>query len=584
MRKILETATPIIIRQGWVDINLASEELKIPNVYEKFEEQSGGVVRFFQVAKSKISSFFKPKATAQEPLPDQQVGTIPKSLAVPVPAPVDADANPEEVDLTEVEASVSEVADQVAQMNAAVEEIMAAAVPVASPKFDESKLHNQAPIAEDNGTTPNQRVESKAQTTLVAVVDGKVVPGVERIKSQIKHAAGTGEVLGMERFIARLSAVLGERKHSFDDLMQFLERGDLPVADDGSIVIYKVLRRDGNKPGRYLDCHTKRVSQGIGSRVCMDHSLVDHNRNNECSNGLHVARRGYLGGFPGDVCVLAKLAPEDVISVPRYDANKMRVCAYHIVAELPEEMYQKLRNNKPITDTPEGRALLADVLAGNHIGVTEEVRITQHNGGGVVITPAKQKPTSAVPETPPTKATKEVAALDNDPHASTKVEPVNPADVTKTVIVLSRKDTAQGLYDTYQHATDPAEKATALQALKDYKKSSKVGWAALGLAHMAEQQVPASGKEPQATKAAAGSKETKKMPTTTATTKNKGKEASDTPRQQVAKLLPEFESATGQQKTALAHDILKIKQAAKKSWEILGVSEDIQKQIKLRTS
>src|SRR5690606_843747 len=142
---------------------------------------------------------------------------------------------------------------------------------------------------------------------------------------------------------------------------------------------------------------TRRVKQRIGSFVHMDENLVDPNRRNECSNGLHVARRGYVGNFNGDAIVLAKVRPEDVIAVPEYDANKMRVCGYHIVAELTPAQYEAINQNRPITDAAGGGELLAKVIAGDHIGIIEKVKITEHMGNGVVVTPVSptgdRKPT-----------------------------------------------------------------------------------------------------------------------------------------------------------------------------------------------
>ncbi|MEL2330844.1 hypothetical protein, partial [Klebsiella pneumoniae] len=86
-----------------------------------------------------------------------------------------------------------------------------------------------------------------------------------------------------------------------------------PIADDGCIVIYKLLLKDGpsdHKEFSYRDIHSQKVPQSVGTLVCMNESLVDPDRRNECSNGLHVARRQYLGNFSGNVCVLAKVAPE----------------------------------------------------------------------------------------------------------------------------------------------------------------------------------------------------------------------------------------------------------------------------------
>jgi len=537
VRRILDDATPSLLRNNYADVDLSPEG---DTTFQDFEEKSGGVVKFFRVAKDKLNTFFRRKpAKHEDPV---SIGTV----------PVSASAVAEESSTESNDAP----ATKEASMAAAVQEIMQYAVPVTSPHFDQGDVAKQAEIVTEHGN--------------IAVVDNQVVPGVEKIASQFQRAVQTGNTKGMEALIRRMAAVAASRKHSTDDLIKFLERGDLPVAEDGSIIIYKVLRKKDNE-GTFVDCHTRKVTQRVGSFVCMGPSLVDHDRNVECSNGLHVARRGYIAGFSGDVCVLAKLAPEDVIAVPTYDANKMRVCGYHIIAQLTPEMYTALRNNKPITDTQAGRELLAKAMAGDHIGRIEEVRIHAANGGDVKITPLQvadaAKPVNAVPSNVLKEITKTAVALEN-PAEATKDEPVAVQAVLSTVSTLSRKDTAQGLYDTFKRAVDPDEKATALQALKDYKKASKTGWEKLGIP---DSEVTGDAVKPGSAPAPAASQ-----------TKVQTKKTMS-PREQIQDLLPKFTSATGATKIELAKDILLIKKQAKKSWDVLGVSAAIAEQILLRT-
>lgn len=56
-----------------------------------------------------------------------------------------------------------------------------------------------------------------------------------------------------------------------------------------------------------------------------------------------------------------------------------------------------------------------------------------------------------------------------------------------------------------------------------------------------------------------------------------------TPREEIQHLLPKYKKAVGKEKTEFAQDILKLKQQAKKSWDVLGVPKDIVESIKLRT-
>ncbi len=56
-----------------------------------------------------------------------------------------------------------------------------------------------------------------------------------------------------------------------------------------------------------------------------------------------------------------------------------------------------------------------------------------------------------------------------------------------------------------------------------------------------------------------------------------------TPREEIQHLLPKYKAAVGKEKTEFAQDIMKLKQQAKKSWDVLGVPKDIVESIKLRT-
>lgn len=462
VRQIVTTASPQIIRQGYADVDLSSE-----NDFQKFEEETKGSFKFFKVAKDKLRDWFGKK---NAPAVDSAVvGHIPRP-----------DEAKEEM------------------ITVAVEDILKHAVPVASPEFTESDVAKQRNVVEDGGHTPSDKEEddstNTATHTIIAVTPtNAVVPGVEKIKTQFSRALKLGSTKAVETFLERVGKVAAKRSHSIEDLLKFMERGDLPIAEDGSILIYKVLNRKGKN---YVDCHSKKVEQWVGAYVHMDESLVDHNRNNECSNGLHVARRGYIRQFSGDVCTLCKVAPEDVIAVPSYDANKMRVCGYHILFELTDEQYALVKQNKPISDIPSGAELLAKAIAGKHIGITHKVKIGAHMGGNVtseeVKTKEEAKPTITAPVVP-------VKALDN-PMVEGSAEPVAPKAVAEEVkkVVKEVKKTAKAapttrvVNDVQLGEGSPRERIQKLlalgitstgvaRAIMELKKKSKKSWTVLGV-------------------------------------------------------------------------------------------------------
>lgn len=472
---------------------------------------------------------------------------------------------------------------KVTQTMSVVDEIIAHAVPVTSSQFHEEGIVKQRPI--DQGyTVTKAHPDESAKDTIIAVVDGKVIPGMELVKSQFARAAKSGSTQGAERFLQRLATVIETRSHSVEDLLKFMERADLPIADDGSIIIYKVLRRSGDK---YKDCHSGKVQQWVGAYVCMDPSLVDHKRNNECSNGLHVARRGYISQFSGDVCVLAKLAPEDVITVPTYDANKMRVCGYHILHELSQTQYDLLKRNRPITEDPEGKTVLARAMCGDHIRKTHEVRITGSMGSGVTVKDIPKDEEPAPILTP--DAPKEVEAI-ADAHEEGDT-PVAPAEVaTIQQATMTRKEQALALYEAWDGAA-VVDKPKHLEALLAFKKAAKVGWDRLGIPDPTEtkepkvvqkpsQPAPKEGEPIAYGKRAMDDRKAQKEPA-----KQPAKEpvkvapppakkalpaaSEGSPRERIAKL-----KELGLDSKEVAQKIYDIKKASKKSWEILGLTEE----------
>jgi hypothetical protein len=491
--RILAEVTPILKQGGiaWVEVGQAGET----GTFAQFEQQAqkgGSMVRLFRMAKKTVTDFFANR------VPDQQLGNIPNQ---------EKDARPTDGSMPAwtpavSDASAAPVAQQVDQLDAALEDIMKHAVPVSSAHFSEKSVN-----ADDN---------DKDGDTVVAVVereDGRktLVPNIERIKPQLANAVKLGSTTAVEKFMQRMANVVDQRSHSVDDLLKFMRRADLPIAEDGSIIIYKILRRHPSEKGRYVDCHTRKVSQTVGSYVHMDASLVDHNRHTECSNGLHVARRGYIREFSGDVCTMGKLAPEDVIAVPHGDANKMRVCGYHIIFELSEADFNKLRSNQPITDTVEGQTLLAKAIAGNHTGITEYVKIGAQQGGNVTITPA-EKPViinvmsnSTEKQADRPRSTPKLAhAIDVDAPAEIRAPVVDPKEVARAVDgtradepeapSLARR--ADALYHKLRNADSSLLRQAAATDLRDLKKQARKSWAYLGLPELTGEEITRILSEP----------------------------------------------------------------------------------------
>lgn len=484
IRRIIDEATPQISEKGFADINMAVD---VNNSYMDFEEKSTKV-RFFKIAKDKLKSIFGFGSKKEEDpiVTSDNLPTIAQEIIIdePITALV---ANAETSHVTrEMPANIEKKKMKLVEMSIeknVIDEIMVHAVKVSDPAFTEESLDKQQAIVGEDGKTPDHPTKNDASHTIIAVTDqNKIIPGMERIKTQFDRAVKLGSIPSVEKFLDRVGAVIKDREHSVEDLLSFLERADLPIAEDGTILIYKVLNREQlpNYPDcQYVDVHTGNVPQWIGARIQMDPKMVDSSRNQDCSHGLHVARRGYVREFPGSVCVLAKLAPEDVIAVPKYNHNKMRVCGYHIIAELTTDQFALIKQNKPLTSIPSGQILLAKGLKGDHIRVTHIVEITGNLGKGIKVQKvlAAPKITEFLPE-PVLEPIKEkpVLAVALEDNAEAFDNPVDPKDIVKQIEDQSYRGKITRLYTSLLAEKDSAKQIPIWDEMVLLKKASKKAW------------------------------------------------------------------------------------------------------------
>lgn len=372
---LLDIIIPITIKGEVAVVNLQDF-----SVYAAFEQKTQGMTKFFRMAKNKVKGWFGGQTETHK-------------------------------------ATISE--DGKAAIMAAV---------MGTTMTEEEVAEHGQPVDMTDEVGPDEVV--------VAVVENKdtgkkaVIPGVQAIKPLIDHAVRTNSAEAVQAFLSRCAQFIDKRQHSVDDLMRFLERGDLPLAEDGSIIAYKMLRNSGDE-GVFVDCHSQKIRQRVGSYVCVNESLVDLNRRNECSNGLHIARRGYLGGFDGDVCVLCKIDPEDVMVVPHNDPNKVRVKGYHILGVMSDEAMKLLKQNKPMTGEEDALEMVYRAIKGDHIDRIERVQVNGQYGSNVKVTKLKhdkQRGRDAFSHTG--SDLKKAAALDDENNV---VGSVDPREINKRV-------------------------------------------------------------------------------------------------------------------------------------------------------
>ena len=524
VRKLVDTVVPALENNG--ECLLTEEDLAVYSPYKEAEESLNGLVTFFRVMKAKADEIMARFAT--ETVTPLVVGRVPSARS------------------TKQEQKIQENAPVTKSM-AAVAEIMEGAMSTAHPSFG---------AADHPGSEP---------TTIVAVMpDGTVISGMEQLSIQMQAVVSEmGSPEGLQNFFKRLATV--KRNHAVQDLLKFMEKGELPIADDGTVLVYKRLERKGE--GYYVDCHTGCVKQRVGSYVFMDEKMVDARRNVDCSNGLHVARRDYLNSFSGNVCVLAKLAPEDVIAVPHGDARKLRARAYFIIAELSQVDHDNVVRNRPLQDT----SLLGNAASGNHTPVLETVQITKSCGGGLIVTPV----TEANPFTMEDNGRRS-ESLDN-------LEPILQEKSSVDARELALKDEAPAtvvvspqrkLYDLMKIGDDKA--AVELLAVK---KAKKKGWPALGLPVTTGDDcykvIADAGKaQPVPVVEATPTPPAPEMKVQPVTTSKPAAEMSQSEKAQHLWELYQKNPDISNARALVTH-----KQKSKKSWTVLGLTDEIGKRM-----
>lgn len=480
---IVETAKKQIPVDGSAVVDIA-EPVTVRNEFKETEEGTGGLIKFFRVAKSFVKKFIDTESPEKV---DETVAHI---------SPLELGIKPGQtiLDADEADDTTYALEAQPAAVEAVVEAPEAKVAKLAELSNDQKINMATARMRElaGKGSTVDDPDFHKPITdddpdTIVAVntKTGSVIPHAHKLSSQMKAASKLKDFRGFVNFLNRLEPVLKDRGHSAEDLMKFIEHGDLPIADDGCIVIYKRLKKKGNT---FVDVHSGNIKQNVGSYVFMKPGLVDPNRRQDCSNGLHVASLGYLSSFSGNVTVMAKVRPEDVFAVPEYSHTKMRVCGYHILAVLPESLRTHVNTGGSISSIPEGKELLNKVLRGAHVGITELVEVGGHNGSNVTYTKVENTEIAKAEEVKVDLVKETLEQSDLSEAAPTeKVAPVRASDLKEPTPVVApeiKKTKIDLLWEQFEAAYLAEDLATAQKFAEDLisaKQKAKKGWAKLGI-------------------------------------------------------------------------------------------------------
>jgi len=173
------------------------------------------------------------------------------------------------------------------------------------------------------------------------------------------------------------------------DLYTWLEKGEMPITEDGDFIAYKKVKDD------YTSHYDGKTPNFVGTIVKMDRrDMADTDRNQDCSSGLHFCSYDYLKGFSGARILILKINPADVVAIPNdYSHLKGRAWKYEVLGEVP--MGEKIdsyrvkpvvadddksfEHNKENWAEPPKRTKKAPSMSGG-VTVSKSLRFTNRDG------------------------------------------------------------------------------------------------------------------------------------------------------------------------------------------------------------
>lgn len=213
----------------------------------------------------------------------------------------------------------------------------------------------------EDALTPVKAINNYLSSSEAVIKDGVLFYRGQKIENLLTekiiamHKEGF-KVEPMIKFFENL--MQNPSMRAVQELYTFIEKANLPITDDGSIIAFKKVRADFmdiysgtvlHKPAKLMtkaelsnlplkNCgldDNVEVSLVDGmTRVSMPRNGVDDDADRTCSSGLHFCSREYLSSFGwGDTKVIVvKVNPAHVVSIPSdYNATKGRTCEYTII-------------------------------------------------------------------------------------------------------------------------------------------------------------------------------------------------------------------------------------------------------------
>lgn len=178
--------------------------------------------------------------------------------------------------------------------------------------------------------------------------NGEVMPdGIQGRMLAMASAGDSPEPL--MRFWERLQ--LNPSARSVEQLFSFLDHVGIPIDVDGMILAYKGVRLD------YMDVHSGTFRNVVGAKFSMPRNRISDDPRTPCAEGFHVGAKEYATSF-GQRVMIVSVDPANVVCIP-YDSScqKMRLCAYSVIAEAGADLPSTAVQLGFFTDDEDGDTL-----------------------------------------------------------------------------------------------------------------------------------------------------------------------------------------------------------------------------------
>lgn len=176
-------------------------------------------------------------------------------------------------------------------------------------------------------------------STQVSIKDGQVLYEGAPIHSALAneivrfHNDGDSGYEPLAKFLEKIYQ--NPNENSREMLFDWIQQADLTINRDGDIIGYRGLNSNftsKHKGGAIVNGEpfNGHVPNDPGNVIEMARHEVTFDPNSSCAYGLHIGTYEYAKNW-GPVVVECVINPRDVVSVPAYEHDKMRVCRYRVV-------------------------------------------------------------------------------------------------------------------------------------------------------------------------------------------------------------------------------------------------------------